>query len=249
MRDLHTHTVYSDGKASPEEMVRAAIDMGLEEIGISDHSYTFFDESYCIKKDMIESYKREIAALKEKYRDDISVLCGVEQDAYSTESTEGYDYVIGSAHYLKVGEKYYPLDCARGDFIALAEGVFGGDYYALAEQYFSLVSAYAERADVSIIGHFDLVTKYNEGGVLFDESDPRYLAAAKRAIDKLVAAGKTFEVNTGAIARKYRTAPYPAPTLLSYIREKGGKLLLASDAHSPQNIAFAFDIFAEKIGR
>ena len=38
MRDLHTHTKYSDGATSPEEMVLAAIDMGLEEIGISDQS-------------------------------------------------------------------------------------------------------------------------------------------------------------------------------------------------------------------
>ena len=81
MRDLHTHSYYSDGKASPEEMVLAAIEKGLAEIGISDHSYTFFDESYCVKKDKIAAYKKEIAALKEKYKGKISVLCGVEQDA------------------------------------------------------------------------------------------------------------------------------------------------------------------------
>ena len=245
MRDLHTHTYYSDGKTSPEEMVLAAIGKGLTEIGISDHSYTFFDESYCVQKDKIAEYKAELAALKEKYKNVISVLCGIEQDAYSAESTAGYDYAIGSAHYLKVGDTYYPLDCVKADFISLAEGCYGGDYYALAEDYFALVGAYADRADVSIIGHFDLVTKYNEGGVLFDETNPRYLAAAKRALDKLLAADKVFEINTGAIARGYRTLPYPAPTLLSYIREKRGKTILSSDAHSPNNIAFAFDRFSK----
>ena len=250
MRDLHTHTTYSDGAASPEEMVRAAIDMGLDEIGISDHSYTFFDESYCIKKDMIESYKREINALKEKYKDDISVLCGVEQDAYSTESTEGYDYVIGSAHYLKIKGEYYPLDMSQLRFYHACRDGFGADYYALAEAYFELVSGFAERDDVSIIGHFDLIAKYNRNQHEFNEEHPRYLTAAKKAIDKLIAAGKTFELNVGAIARRYRTVPYPAPTLLSYIREKGGKLLLASDAHTPRNIAFAFDYYYESlIGR
>ena len=103
MRDLHTHSTYSDGKASPEEVILAAIQKGLSEIGLSDHSYTFFDESYCMKKDRIASYKAELAALKKKYAGQISVLCGVEQDAYSTESTVGFDYAIGSAHYLKVG--------------------------------------------------------------------------------------------------------------------------------------------------
>ena len=241
MRDLHTHTYYSDGKASPEEMIRAAMEKGLDEIGISDHSYTFFDESYCVKKAAIAEYKRELSILKDKYAGRISVLCGVEQDAYSSESTEGYDYAIGSAHYLKIGDRYFPLDESAADFEKLCVEAFAGDYYALAERYFALISRFAEREDVSIIGHFDLITKYNEGGRLFDESDPRYLAAAKGAIDALLAKGKTFEINTGAIARGYRTTPYPSPILLSYIRQKGGSTLLASDAHSPENIAFDFE--------
>ena len=249
MRDLHTHTTYSDGATSPEVMVLVAMEMGLEEIGISDHSYTFFDESYCIKKDRIEEYKREIYALKEKYKGQISVLCGVEQDAYSTESTSGYDYAIGSAHYLKIGETYYPLDLSELRLSHACRDGFGGDYYALAEAYFDLVAGFAEREDISIIGHFDLITKYNRLGHILDEEHPRYLAAAKKAIDKLIAAGKTFELNVGAIARRYRTVPYPAPALLSYILEKGGKLMLASDAHTPQNIAFAFDIYKDRIGR
>ena len=241
MRDLHTHTRYSDGKNTPEEMVRAALSLGLSEIGISDHSYTFFDESYCVKKEEIAAYRAEIRALKEKYAGKISVLCGVEQDLFSAEPTTGYDYVIGSVHYIKCGEKYYPLDCSKEEFAALCEGCFGGDYIALAEEYFSLVSAYAERADVGIIGHFDLVTKYNEGNALFNEEDPRYLRAAKSAADKLLAAGKIFEINTGAIARGYRSAPYPAPALLKYVEERGGVTILASDAHTTAGIAFAFD--------
>lgn len=241
MRDLHTHTLYSDGKATPEEMVTAALRKGLSEIGISDHSYTFFDESYCMKKDKISTYKAELAALKEKYAGRISVLCGIEQDAFSAEPTTGYDYAIGSAHYLKCEGCYYPLDCSKEGFIALCESCFGGDYYALAEEYFSLIGTYADREDAHIVGHFDLVAKYNEGGVLFDENHPRYLAAAKAAADKLLAAGKTFEINTGAIARGYRSVPYPAPALLAYIQERGGKTLFSSDAHSPDRIAFAFE--------
>ena len=244
-RDLHTHTLFSDGKATPEEMILAATKKGLDEIGISDHVYTFFDESYCMKKERTGAYLAEIAALKEKYAGRITVKCGVEYDAYSTEPTAPFDYAIGSAHYLKVGEKYYPLDCSKEDFITLARECFRGDYYALAEAYFPLMSAYADRADIAIIGHFDLIAKYNEGNVLFDEAHPRYLAAAKKAADALLAAGKTFEINTGAIARGYRTVPYPAPALFAYLREKGAKFILSSDAHSPQNIAFAFAEYSD----
>lgn len=243
MRDLHTHTTYSDGKATPEQMVFAAIDKGLSEIGISDHSYTFFDQSYCMKKEEIEAYKAEIASLKKKYEGRIKVLCGVEQDIYSRKSVKGYDYVIGSVHYLRVKGKYCPLDESPKDFETLCEQGFGGDYYALAEAYFSLVARFAKRKSVSIVGHFDLITKFNEGGRLFDENDPRYLSAAEKAIDRLLKAGKIFEINTGAVARGYRTVPYPAPHLLFYLAERGGKTMLSGDAHTPETIAYAFDRF------
>ena len=74
--DFHTHTNFCDGKASAEEMVRAAIDLGMTHIGITTHSHTDFDTSYCIPKERIEEYRREIARLKEEYRDTITVLCG-----------------------------------------------------------------------------------------------------------------------------------------------------------------------------
>ena len=243
MRDLHTHTTYSDGKTSAEEMILAAICAGLDEIGISDHSYTDFDESYCMKKSAIPAYLAEISALKEKYAGKIKVKCGVEQDLFSKESTAPFDYAIGSAHYILSEGGYYPLDKAKAEFIALCEECFGGDYYALAEEYYDKLAAFAERKDIPIIGHLDLITKYNEGNSLFDQRTPRYLAAAKKCIDRLAAAGKTFEINTGAIARGYRTAPYPDDPLLAYIREKGCPLLLSSDAHSPETVAFAFDRF------
>lgn len=241
MFDLHTHTRYSDGANTPEEMVVAAMERGFSAIGISDHSYTAFDESYCVKKEDIPLYKRELAALKEKYAGKIEVRCGVEQDIFSDEPTDDYDYAIGSAHYLKKGGEYHPLDLSEKAFVALCEKEFGGDYYALAEAYFNLIGQYAERKDIPIIGHFDLITKYNEGERLFSESDPRYRAAWKKAADALLAAGKIFEINTGAIARGYRTEPYPGKNILGYLKEQGARLILSSDAHSSKTVGFAFD--------
>ena len=243
MFDLHTHTIYSDGVGTPEEMVLAAIQRGLSEIGISDHCYTSFDESYCLQKDKIEAYKAEIAALKQKYKDKILVRGGIEQDIFSDESMDGYEYVIGSVHYLNVKGEPRLLDISADGYVDICKEGFGGDYYALAEKYFETVATIADMVKISIVGHLDLVTKFNEKYHFFDEEHPRFLAAAKKAIDKLLAAGKTFEINTGAISRGYRTVPYPAPRLLSYIREKGGKTIFSSDAHAPETIAYAFDKF------
>ncbi|MBO5371040.1 MAG: PHP domain-containing protein, partial [Clostridia bacterium] len=39
LEDLHTHTTYCDGKDSPEDMVKTAIEKGLRVIGFSGHIY------------------------------------------------------------------------------------------------------------------------------------------------------------------------------------------------------------------
>ncbi|MBO7361393.1 MAG: hypothetical protein J6V48_09730, partial [Clostridia bacterium] len=38
--DFHLHSLFSDGKNSPEEVVLAAIGKGMTAIGFSDHSWT-----------------------------------------------------------------------------------------------------------------------------------------------------------------------------------------------------------------
>lgn len=235
-RDLHTHTVYSDGKNTPEEMILSAIKKGLDTIGISDHSYTSIDESYCIKRSDIEKYKNEIALLKIKYSGKIEVLCGIEQDYFSDETTEGYDYVIGSVHYIKVGDNCIPIDESAQILKASADKYFDGDIYSLAEAYYSLVGDVAEKTGADIIGHFDLITKFQEQTPLFDETNDRYRFAWKKAADKLIKTGVEFEINTGAIARGYRTTPYPSEEIQRYILEKGGKFIHSSDSHTKETV-------------
>lgn len=238
--DLHVHTVFSDGKNTPEEMVQAAIRMGLDRIGFSDHAHTPFDEVWCMHREQEPEYRRTVQALKEKYRGQIEILCGVEQDFYSDSGTETYDYAIGSVHYVKVGEHYLPVDESSELLTENVQTYFGGDYIRFAEAYFRTVGQFAEQPGIRCIGHFDIVSKFNEGERLFRESDPRYTAAWKNAADRLIGAGKPFEINTGAIARGYRTEPYPARNITRYIQEKGGKLFLSSDSHSTDTLCFEF---------
>lgn len=242
MQDLHTHSLFCDGKNSPEEMVLAAIDKGLDRYGISGHSFVAFDTSCCMPVEDYPKFKAEMERLKEKYRGRIEILCGIEQDYYSEAGTEGFDYIIGSVHYLEVNGDIFSVDDTPA---ILEEGCrkhFGGDYYALCEAYFDTVSDIVEKTHCDIIGHFDLVTKFNEKGHYFSESHPRYVAAYKRAVEKLVGYGKPFEINTGAMTRGYRSIPYPAPQIVQYIKECGGSLIYASDAHSREHIAAYFDV-------
>ena len=241
--DLHTHSNYCDGQNTPEEMIWAAIDQGMDEIGIVVHGHTAFDESYCVSLDGARAFKKEMRELKEDYGEEIRVRIGVEQDLYSDMPTRGFDYVIGSVHYLKLEDGYYPVDESEESFRLLAKEKFGGDYYALAEKYFEEAATVLKVTGADYVGHLDLITKFNEGGRLFDENDPRYIQAALACVDQLLPFKKPFEINTGAIARGYRKSPYPSKFLRDYIKKNGGRFILSSDAHRAEDLMYGFEHF------
>ena len=162
-------------------------------------------------------------------------------DYYSDMDTSGFDYKIGSVHYIKDGDKYYSIDHCEPAFLKAAEEVFNYDYLSFAEEFFKTVSDVVYKTNCDIIGHFDLISKFNENNKYYDEGDPRYQSIVKSALDKLLKCGVPFEINTGAISRGYRTTPYPASFALKYILENGGKVVLSSDSHGVDTIGYQFD--------
>lgn len=240
-QDLHMHTTFCDGKNSPEEMVLSAIEKGLKVVGISCHSYTHFTSECCVTPENELVFVQTVNELKKKYADKIKVLVGIEKDLFTTASNGEYDYVIGSVHYYKRGDKYSFVDRAKDEFIRSVNELFDGDYYSAVEEYYENMALIVEKTNCDIIGHIDLVTKFNKDYNLFDETHPRYVNAYKKAIDKLVKFNKPFEINTGAISRGYKTEPYPSKQILEYIKSKGGKFVLSSDSHSKENIAYQYD--------
>ena len=249
--DIHTHTTYCDGKSAPREMVEAAIEKGLSCIGFSGHGYTYFDERYCMSIPNVIKYITEINQLKEEFKGKIEIRCGVEQDYYSNFSRMGFDYIIGSVHYIKVNDEYIAVDDSADVLLDAVNKHFNGDIYSLCEEYFRCVSDVVAKTGADVIGHFDLISKFNEGEKLFDESHPRYVAAYQAAIDRLVEYSIPFEVNKGAISRGYRTHPYPSRKQIEYIAEKGGTVVLTGDTHSAENLCFEFEKWyaeCEKIG-
>lgn len=245
-KDLHMHTCYCDGACTPEDMILSAIEKGLNTVGISGHSYTFFDESYCMQKAAVPRYIAELRYLRAKYFDQIHVLCGVEQDYYSDYPTDEFDYVIGSVHYVKVEDEYIPVDESIAILKDAVYNHFGGDSFALCEQYFATVADVVNKTDCDIIGHFDLISKFIEREPLFDIRYPRYIAAWQKAVDTLLRYDVPFEINTGAISRGYRTSPYPNEEMIAYIKAHGGRFVLSSDAHSTDSIAYGFDRYSEE---
>lgn len=239
LADYHIHTTYCDGKNTAEEIAARAYELGFKTLGFSVHGYTDFDESFCIPKARIPEYKAEIAALGDKYRGRMEILCGVEADMYSNEPTDGFDYVIGSSHYMRVRGRYIATDISADDMRALI-GEYPDGFAGLAEEYYGELSRLFTRTRADIIGHFDLITKFKNRLSL--TLNDRYYDAAFSAAEALVTAGKPFEINVGAIARGYRSSPYPDAKILRRIHELGGEIIITGDCHRADNLGKNLDI-------
>ena len=232
--DYHIHSTYCDGKDTPEEMVLTAIEKGFKILGFSSHKYYEGDEN-----DLV-GYVAEIIRLKEKYKNDIEILLGIEQDYFSTEPTDKYDYVIGSVHYLKEKDESQLIDLEVDTVVNNIKNNYGGNYSLFAKDYFTLVGNVVNKTGADIIGHFDLCTKYKNRISL--PRDDEYYKAAFEAIEQLIPYKKPFEINFGAIARGYRNSPYPDKVILKEIKRRGGEIIFNSDCHDREKLGLNYDI-------
>ena len=237
--DFQTHSVLDDGKSTLEEMAAAAHGMGLTHFGFSGHSYGRYDGDFCIPNGRVQEYLDTARALQRRYAGEMEVFVGLELDLYG-EKPEGLDYVIGSVHGVIQNGVHYPVDKSPEDSLRAVREGFGGDWYRYTDAYYDLVATLPDVTGCSWLGHFDLVTKFNEQVPAFDEESPRYLRRAMEVMEYLVKRGAAFEVNTGAVARGYRNGAYPAPRLLRHLRELGGEIILNSDAHHASQVCFGF---------
>jgi DNA polymerase (family 10) len=102
--DLHTHSNWSDGKNSIEDMVKAAIDRNLSTIAITDHSPLVLKPRYP-GADYFISQHSEIDRIIEIFGHQINILKGVEVDILPDgsldlppEILQTMDIVIASLH-------------------------------------------------------------------------------------------------------------------------------------------------------
>ena len=240
--NYHTHTRFCDGENSPEELVRRAVLLGCPELGFSGHSYTAFDESYCMSVEGTREYIAAVRSLQKEYRGKIKILLGIEQDYYSCMPTEEYDFVIGSVHYVKKDGCYLPVDESRDIQQEIVSRFYDGDFYSFIEDYYQTVTDIYRKTRCQIIGHFDLIKKFNASLDLFDPQHPRYLAAVNKALDALMDVPVTMEVNTGGIAKGYTTEPYPSQDVLSRWLAAGKPVIYSSDCHKAEQLLFGYDI-------
>jgi histidinol-phosphatase (PHP family) len=189
-----------------------------------------------------ELYKAEVLRLREKYRDKIRVFLGIECDYLSDEPLGDYDYVIGSVHTVFKNGTRAEVDGGTPESrLANVNKLWGADQYAFVEDYFAAISDIYEKTHCDIIGHFDIVCKFNQKDKVFDENHPRYVAAAVGALDKLLKTPAVFEFNTGGVYRGYRDDFYPSELLLGRIADAGRPMIITSDTHNVDSVLFGYE--------
>lgn len=110
--DLHTHSTYSDGKNTIEEMAEYFIKKGYEYFAVSDHSSVMGITRGMGKQDIKKQWE-EIARLNKKYRGKIKIFRSSEVDIlkdgsldFDEEILKKLDFVIVAAHmYARLDSK------------------------------------------------------------------------------------------------------------------------------------------------
>lgn len=252
--NYHTHTVWCDGRDTPEAMISAALEKGFDVLGFSSHS-AYPDDSVCtVPSTKLLGYFNEVRSLAAKCSGRMEVLCGVEAD-YIPGSTEpdisryaafSPDYIIGSVHYVVAPDGgRVPVDHTPQ---LLSDGIaahFGGDVRSYICAYFRQEREMAERFRFDVVGHPDLVRKFNAKDPYFDETAGWYMDELIATADAIAASGKVVEVNTGAISRGWLDDAYPSAAFRKLLRERGVRFILSSDSHSAETLDCAFDRFGD----
>lgn len=250
-QNLHTHSQYDDGKDAIDEIVQKAQERGFTILGFSGHGYYAKDDS-SMTPEKTKQYIQDVRQAQQQAPNGLKIYLGIEEDSMAPiENVEDFDYVIGSVHYLEHNGKIYPIDYSKEQFDEMLKEGYQNDINALAKDYYLAIERQAQNPNIQILGHLDLIAKYNEDQTYYCFDDPKILSYAKIAIEQLVKAGKIFEMNSGAMAREYRNSPYPSIELLKLIYEANGKILINTDCHDKEYLDYGMQIcldLAKQIG-
>lgn len=240
---LHTHTTFCDGKNTPEEMVLSAIEQGGITLGFSEHSQVYDPDgqNWGMSSEGTLMYIEEIKRLSKKYAGEINILLGIEQDYTAGIATYPFDYVIGSVHAIIKDDIRVDVDINSQVLMDFIKNHYDAEPMLLIKDYYELVANLVKQTDCDIIGHFDLVTKFNEKYPFADTSSKQYRTYALEAVDALIEEDRMFEINTGAVSRGWKRNPYPENFILSRLAEKNANIILNSDTHSRETIFYFYD--------
>jgi histidinol-phosphatase (PHP family) len=245
MIDYHIHThLCRHAEGGPGEYADAAVKMGLREIGFADHFP--LEVMGVTPKTQVTMVEEELELYFQMVKQcgqsgDISVKTGIELDyvplktaAISDRLKEyPFDYIIGSIHFMDDWDFTHPYYAEEFETKNLEE---------INERYYALVIEACRSGLFDIIGHIDVIKKFNYRPKT-SFLKPFYEEVAR----VLKETGVCLEVNTSGLDAPVNEI-YPDVELLRLCVQKGVKVVLGSDAHSPGQVGRYFPRAVEMLG-
>lgn len=232
--DYHSHNSrcgHAIGNIS--DYIDAAISLGMQEFGVSDHGPAYFKEGDHAQPGTqmalseFPLYCSEMRSLQQEYADRITVRAGVEADYIegmeplleSLLSQQPLDYVLGSVHYAG-GSSIFRRDRWKTDS--------PDDVYT---EYYRLVRAAAGTGFFDILSHLTAVEAY--GPPISETLADQLYAETAEAV---AAAGCVVEINASGYRKMGGNEPFPNRKMLRQLIKRGVPLTYGSDCHKPEEV-------------
>ncbi len=246
LTDYHVHLRPDDDHApgfdraftaeNVQRYLEAAEAAGITELGASEHihrftqaleiwSHPFWEEN---ARDDIDAYCGFIRETPLRLGIEMDFVPGTEDRTQSLLDRCGFDYVIGSVHF--VGDR--AIDDEEFDIWAT-----GRSAEAIWTRYFEMVAEAARSGLFDFLAHLDLVKKWG-GARPLPERDLRFYY--EPAVEAVAETGVAVEVSTAGL-RKRVGEIYPSEALAEMLVEAGAAFVLSSDAHMPDEIGHSYD--------
>jgi len=223
---MHIHSKYScDSETTLEEYCEKAIRDGIDIICFSDHIDLNPNDPGCGYYEA-EKHFADFHKIREKYKNKLFVLCGIEfgdphvyTDEFSKYSAFDYDFILGTVHFW-----YQNLYTAH----MVLKGI---PMETCFETYWEAVLTAVKYGGFDTFGHLDFPKRYY-GGLLFDRDK------ISEIYSEMLQRNITLEINTSSLRKKCPES-MPDKELLSIYKECGGKYItFGSDSHRPHELAY-----------
>jgi histidinol-phosphatase (PHP family) len=271
--NFHIHSTGSDGKLTPEEVVKEAIKAGIKYICFTDHSPLperfkdvkeshdeFYLKEMCNQQDRRKNFHNKeyidkIKTLQREYKKEIDVSLGIELDwlEYDLDwirkeaSKIEYDYVLGSVHCVPLGGVYLSIEEGKEKFLEIVNNQFKG-IEKFVKEYYLQIRNLAKSGLFDSIAHFDLIKMYNSDSSLFLEDSDWYKQEIKETLDIIAKSKTAIEINMHGLVKVTR-AQYPSLWILKEARKRNIPITISTDAHRSgqvgQDLDKAYDLARE----
>lgn len=248
--NFHTHTLYCDGRSTPEAFIREAIEQDILSLGFSSHAPLPIPCHWVLKREKLSAYVQEINKFKSIFENRIEIFCGLEIDYIPSLHDEiialaqsvSLDYTIGAIHFMDPmpDGTFWTIEADRELFVQGLRERYNDEPEQLVEAYFRNSRDMIRTLKPDMVAHIDKLKMQHspECPVLRDESFFR--AQLLETLRVAAEEGVIVEINTRGTYRGRNAQLFPDPMVLGEMHRMGIPVCVNSDAHGPDELTRNF---------